>query len=60
MGLVLDELDDNEQYVVKEKDVDIIYDGRLKNYIDTKKGITIDYRNDKYGSGFVILGAGSC
>lgn len=41
-------------------DVNVIYDGRLKNYIDLKNGITIDFRKDKWGSGFVILGGSTC
>lgn len=60
MGLVLDELAENETNIINDNDVNIVYDGRLKNYIDTRSGITIDYNNDKYGSGFTILGASTC
>jgi len=59
MGLVLDELDNNAEVVV-DNELNIMYDRRLKSYIDTKNGITIDYRNDTYGSGFIILGASTC
>ncbi len=57
MGLVLDELAENEQNIVKDNEVNIVYDGRLKNYIN---GITIDYNSDKYGTGFTISGASTC
>ena len=60
MGLVLDELADDELNLVKDNDVNIVYDGRLKNYINGKNGITIDYNNDKYGAGFIITGASTC
>ena len=60
MGLVLDELVENEKNLIKFKDVNIVYDGRLKNFLDYKSGITIDYQSDKYGSGFVIIGGSSC
>ena len=60
MGLVLDELAENEQNIVKDNDVNIVYDGRLKNYINDRNGITIDFNNDKYGSGFIITGASTC
>ena len=60
MGLVLDELEDKETSVIKENDVNIMYDGRLKNYFDHKYSITIDYESNKYGSGFIIKGGSSC
>lgn len=60
MGLVLDELAENETNIINDNDVNIVYDGRLKNYINTRSGITIDYNNDKYGSGFIISGASTC
>ena len=60
MGLVLDELADNEENLIKDNDVNIVYDGRLKNYFNAKNSITIDYNNDKYGSGFTIKGAATC
>jgi Fe-S cluster assembly iron-binding protein IscA len=60
MGLVLDELAENEQNLVKDNGVNIVYDRRLKNYIDGNRGITIDYNDDKYGSGFIITGASAC
>lgn len=60
MGLVLDELEENEENVLKVNDVNIVYDGRLKNYIDARSGLKIDFRKDKWSSGFVILGGSSC
>ena len=60
LGLVLDELDEKEGAAIVVNDVNVVYDGRLKNYIDVKSGITIDYRKDRWGSGFVILGGSSC
>ena len=60
MGLVLDELDEKDAEAKKINDVNVTYDGRLKNYIDIKSGITIDYKKDRWGSGFVILGGSTC
>ena len=60
MGLVLDELDENESNIINENDVKIVYDGRLKYYFNDKRGITIDYHSDKWGSGFLIKGGSSC
>ena len=60
MGLVLDELDEKDAEARKVNDINVTYDGRLKNYIDIKNGITIDYKKDRWGSGFVILGGSSC
>ena len=60
LGLVLDELEENEEHVLKVNDVNVIYDGRIKNYIDLKNGLTIDFRKDRWSSGFVILGGSSC
>ena len=60
MGLVLDELDDKENNLVKEKGVNIVYDGRLKSYFGSSDGITIDFIEDKYGSGFIITGGSTC
>ncbi|HOK02922.1 MAG TPA: hypothetical protein PKX79_11295 [Spirochaetota bacterium] len=60
MGLVLDELKDGEENFIQVNNVNVIYDGRLKNYIDLNQGITVDFRKDRWGSGFVILGGSSC
>ena len=60
MGLVLDELTVNDKNVIKDNDVNVVYDSKLKNYIDVKSSITIDFRKDRYGSGFVIQGGSSC
>ena len=60
LGLVLDELKDGEENFIQVNNVNVIYDGRLKNYIDLNQGITVDFRKDRWGSGFVILGGSSC
>jgi len=60
MGLVLDELIGSDHEVIKDNDINVVYDPKLKNYIDMKSAITIDFRKDRYGSGFVILGGSSC
>ncbi len=60
MGLVLDELEENEKDVIKENGVNIVFDPRLKNYINTRSGLTIDFRRDRYGEGFMVLGGSTC
>ena len=57
MGLVLDELTDNDQNIIKDNDVNVVYDLKLKNYIDS---VVIDYRQDIPKEGFVILNGRSC
>ena len=59
LGLVLDELAENEKVVV-ENEVKITYDRRIEDYVNSARNITIDFRKDKFGSGFVILGGSSC
>ncbi len=60
MGLVLDELTDSDQNVVKDNEINVTYDPKLKNYIDMKSSLTIDFMKDRYGTGFVIHGGSSC
>jgi len=60
MGLVLDELTAHDQNVIKDNEVSIVYDPKLQNYVDMSSALTIDFRKDKYGAGFVILGGSSC
>ena len=60
MGLVLDELTDSDKDVLKDNEINIVYDQRLKNYIDIRNALTIDFKRDKYGSGFIIQGGSSC
>ncbi len=59
LGLVLDELEENEN-VVTNNDVKIAYDRRIEDYVNSARNITIDFRKDKYGAGFVILGGNAC
>ncbi len=60
MGLVLDELEENEKYTIKEKDIDVLYDEKIENYLQSQNAITVDFKKDQYGSGFVILGGSTC
>ncbi len=60
MGLVLDELTANDQEVIKDNEINVVYDPKLKNYVDMRSSLTIDFRKDRYGSGFVILGGSTC
>jgi len=60
MGLVLDELTDADQNVIKDNEINVVYDPKLKNYIDMRNSLTIDFRSDSYGSGFIIQGGSSC
>jgi Fe-S cluster assembly iron-binding protein IscA len=43
-----------------ENEVKITYDRRIKDYVNSARNITIDFRKDKFGSGFVILGGSTC
>ena len=60
MGLVLDELSESDQNVIKDNGVNVVYDPKLKNYIDMRSSVTIDFKRDRYGSGFIIQGGSSC
>jgi len=60
MGLVLDELTANDHEVIKDNEINVVYDPKLKNYVDMRSALTIDFKKDRYGSGFVILGGSSC
>ena len=60
MGLVLDELTEHDQTVLKDNEVTVVYDPKLKNYVDTRNALTIDFKRDRYGSGFIIQGGSSC
>ena len=57
MDLVLDELSDNDQNIIKNNDVNVVYDLKLKNYIDS---VIIDYQQDIPKEGFFILNGRSC
>lgn len=60
MGLVLDELTENDQNIIKDNEINVVYDPKLKNYVDMSNVLTIDFRKDRYGAGFVILGGSTC
>ena len=60
MGMVLDELSADEKNVVKDNDVNLIIDERLKNYVNHADTLTIDFRETGYGSGFIITGGSTC
>ena len=60
MGLVLDELTENDQNLINDNEVKIVFDPKLTNYLKMETPLTIDFRRDRYGEGFVILGGSSC
>jgi len=60
LGLALDELDESDDFKTKDNDIDIVYDDRLKNYIETGAQVIVDFRVSPYGSGFVIDGGSTC
>lgn len=60
MGMVLDELTADEENVVKDNEVNIVIDERLKSYVNFADTLTIDFRKSLFGSGFVIHGGSTC
>ena len=60
MGMVLDELSADEENVVKDNDVYVIIDERLKSYVNFADTLTIDFSESRSGSGFIITGGSSC
>lgn len=60
MGMVLDELTDDDKDVIKDNGINVVIEERLQNYVKFAKALTIDFRIDRSGSGFVIYGGSSC
>jgi Fe-S cluster assembly iron-binding protein IscA len=60
MGLALDEPTGNEQFVVRDGDIPVILDERLKLYMQEGALLTVDYRESRYGSGFTVEDGHSC
>ena len=60
MELVLDELTNNDQDVVKDNDVNVVYDPRLKIHIEARKSLIIDYDKDMSKSGFFVQNNRCC
>jgi len=58
MDLVLDELTNNDQNVIKENDVNVIYDSKLKNYLETNS-VVVDYKKNMTKTGFFVMDSGS-
>ncbi|MBN1496734.1 MAG: hypothetical protein JXA07_08200 [Spirochaetes bacterium] len=38
----------------------VLVDDRVKNFLETIPGTTVDYHESRYGAGFVIQGVPSC
>ena len=57
MDLVLDELTDNDQDVMKDNDVNVVFDLKLKDYLarGARNSLIVDYKKDVSKSGFFIL-----
>ena len=60
VDLVLEELTNNDQDIIKDNDVNVIFDSNLKNYIKTMPSLAIDYNQDISESGFFIQRSNSC
>jgi len=57
MDLVLDELTNNEQDVMKDNEVNVVFDLKLKDYLarGARNSLIVDYKKDASKSGFFIL-----
>jgi hypothetical protein len=55
MGLALDEPTGNEQFVIRDGDIPVILDEKLKLYMQEGALLTVDYRESRYGSGFTVM-----
>jgi len=61
VDLVLDELNNNDQNIIKDNDVNVIFDSKLKNYIEmVPEPLIIDYNQGISESGFFIERSNSC
>lgn len=46
--------------IIRDNDIDILVDDRIKNYIEDGARLTVDYRETPYGAGFIIDGGSAC
>jgi Fe-S cluster assembly iron-binding protein IscA len=53
-------LENNSDQVYESDGFKILLDKRVSGYLETMPGITLDYVETRYGSGFVFEGASSC
>ena len=60
MGLALDELEETNDYVIKNGSLSIVLDDRTKSYIDRGADLTVDFRKSAFGSGFYVNSGSSC
>ena len=62
MDLVLDELTDNEQNIIKDNDVNVVFDLKLKDYLDRNaaNSLILDYKKEASKSGFFVLNSRAC
>ncbi len=59
MGLALDEQEESIK-TVTFKGIPVAVDNYIESYLQNNSGITIDYQQLPYESGFVIYGGSSC
>lgn len=57
LQLALDELKKDDDKIVESKNIKIIYDKEIQNYVN---GTVIDYSDNWFNRGFFISGASSC
>jgi Fe-S cluster assembly iron-binding protein IscA len=60
VDLVLDELTNNDQNVVKDNDVNVVYDSKLKAHIEARPSLIIDYDEEMSESGFFVQSSNAC
>ncbi len=60
MGLALDEQDNSKRKPESLNGIPVVVDDYLQTYLETSPGLTIDYHDLPYETGFVIYGGSTC
>jgi Fe-S cluster assembly iron-binding protein IscA len=58
--LALDESKNTSDLLITSNDVDILLGDDIRRYAETDAPITIDYKESRYGAGFVVDNGMSC
>lgn len=60
IGLALDESENSIDLLITANEVDILLGDDIRRYAETDAPITIDYKESRYGEGFVVDNGRSC
>jgi Fe-S cluster assembly iron-binding protein IscA len=58
--LALDELENTNDHKAESNDIGVVYDDRIKQYMETNPSLVVDFKASAYGEGFVVGGGSTC